>query len=201
MHLQGGLSIEAMCQLAQVSRAGFYRSLAETAPAEEEMEVRAAMQKIALIHRRRYGYRRMTAELRDQGLIVNRKRVIRLMHEDNLLAIRKRKFVVTTDSNHSLKVYLNLAARIEVTAINQLWVADITYIRLKNEFVYLAVVLDAFSRGGMACRPYFADQAVSCRAGASHRTTLPAARTDSPLRPRRAVRPLTNTFLFCWHTG
>ena len=146
MHLQGNLSIEAMCGLAQVSRAGFYRSLAINAPQEEEMEVRAAIQEIALQHRRRYGYRRVTAELRARGLAVNHKRVARLMRADNLLAIRGRKFVATTDSDHELEVYVNLAARMQTTAPNQLWVADITYIRLAAEFVYLAVVLDAFSR-------------------------------------------------------
>jgi transposase InsO family protein len=146
MHLQGSLSIEKMCGLAQVSRAGFYRSLAEVAPGEEEMEVRAAIQQIVLTHRRRYGYRRVTAELRAGGLVVNHKRVARLMKEDNLLAIRGRQFVVTTDSEHPLEVYLNLARRMQPTAPDQLWVADITYIRLPEEFVYLAVVLDAFSR-------------------------------------------------------
>ncbi len=135
-----------MCRLAQVSRAGYYRYLAETEPAQEEMTVRDVIQKVALEHRRRYGYRRIAAELRRRGMVVNHKRVLRLMGEDNLLALRKRKFVVTTDSSHDLKVYLNLAARLEVTGINQLWVADITYIRLAGEFVYLAVVIDRFSR-------------------------------------------------------
>jgi transposase InsO family protein len=146
MHLQGNLSIEPMCGLAQVSRAGFYRSLAINAPQEEEMEVRAAIQEIALQHRRRYGYRRVTAELRARGMVVNHKRVARLLREDNLLAIRGRKFVATTDSDHEFEVYVNLAARMQTTAPNQLWVADITYIRLQGEFVYLAVVMDAFSR-------------------------------------------------------
>ena len=144
--MQGSLSIERMCYLAQVSRAGFYRSLAEQMPAEEEMEVRSAIQKIAVEHRRRYGYRRITAELRRQGMQVNRKRVARIMREDNLLAVQPRAFVVTTDSHHQLEVYLNLARRMKLTGINQLWVADITYIRLQREFVYLAVILDAFSR-------------------------------------------------------
>jgi putative transposase len=144
--MQGNLSIERMCYLAQVSRAGFYRSLAEQMPVEEEMEVRSAMQQIAMEHRRRYGYRRITAELRRRGMLVNHKRVSRIMREDNLLAVQPRAFVVTTDSNHKLEVYLNLASRMKLTGINQLWVADITYIRLLAEFVYLAVILDAFSR-------------------------------------------------------
>jgi putative transposase len=146
MSLQGSLSIERMCQLAQVSRAGFYRSLQEQQPVKEEMELRSTIQQIFVEHRRRYGYRRVTKELRRRGLVVNRKRVERLMKEDNLLAVQPRAFVVTTDSRHELEVYLNLASRMKLTGINQLWVADITYIRLKTEFVYLAVILDGFSR-------------------------------------------------------
>jgi transposase InsO family protein len=146
MSLQGGLTIERMCMLARVSRAGFYRWLTAEAPAEEEMEVRAAIHGVVLEHRGRYGYRRVSRELRRRGLIVNHKRVARLMREDNLLAVQPRAWVQTTDSDHELKVYLNLAARMQLTGINQLWVADITYIRLQTEFVYLAVVLDAWSR-------------------------------------------------------
>jgi putative transposase len=144
--MQGSLNIERMCYLAQVSRAGFYRSLKEREPVEEDMEVRSSIQAIALEHRRRYGYRRITAELRRRGMIVNHKRVTRIMREDNLIAMQPRAFVVTTDSNHDLEVYLNLASRMKLTGINQLWVADITYIRLKTEFVYLAVILDGYSR-------------------------------------------------------
>jgi len=146
MSQQGSLSIERMCQLALVSRAGFYRSLRESQPLEEEMAVRDEIQQIALAHRRRYGYRRITAELRRRGLLVNHKRVARLMREDNLLAVQPRAFIATTDSQHDLEVYLNLASRLTLTGLNQLWVADITYIRLRTEFVYLAVILDGFSR-------------------------------------------------------
>jgi putative transposase len=146
MSLQGHLSVERMCQLTQVSRAGFYRSLQQQAPDEEEMEVRMAIQQIFLEHRRRYGYRRISQELRRRGMVVNRKRVQRLMQTDNLLGLQRRAFVVTTDSKHEFEVYLNLASRVKLTDINQLWVADITYIRLQKEFVYLAVILDAFSR-------------------------------------------------------
>jgi len=135
-----------MCQLAEVSRAGFYRTLQEQRPVEEEMAVRSAIQQIALEHRRRYGYRRISAELRRRGMLVNHKRVARIMREDNLLAMQPKAFVVTTDSSHELEVYLNLASRMKLTGIDQLWVADITYIRLQAEFVYLAVILDAFSR-------------------------------------------------------
>jgi transposase InsO family protein len=146
MPLQGSLSIEHMCELARVSRAGFYRSLQEKEPLEGDVEVRSAIQQIALEHRRRYGYRRVTAELRRRGMLVNHKRVSRIMREDNLLAIQPKQFVTTTDSNHALEVYLNLARRMTLTGIDQLWVADITYIRLRAEFVYLAVILDGFSR-------------------------------------------------------
>jgi len=146
MSLQGSLSIERMCQMVPVSRRGFYRSLKEQQPVEEEMEVRSAIQQIALEHRRRYGYRRITAELHRRGMQVNHKRVARIMREDNLLGMQPERFVVTTNSNHKLEIYLNLASRMKLTGINQLWVADITYIRLQVEFVYLAVVLDAFSR-------------------------------------------------------
>jgi len=144
--MQGSLSIERMCYLAQVSRTGFYRSFREKLPMEEEMEVRSAIQQITVEHRRRYGYRRITVELRRRGMQVNHKRVLRLMREDSLLAVQPRAFKVTTDSRHDLEVHLNLADRMKLTGIDQLWVADITYIRLKTEFVYLAVILDRFSR-------------------------------------------------------
>jgi len=146
MPVQGSLSIERMCLLGGVSRAGFYRSLQQQMPVEEDMAVRSAIQQIAVEHRRRYGYRRIAAELRRRGMLVNHKRVARIMREDNLLGVQPRAFVVTTDSDHKLEVYLNLAGRMKLTGVNQLWVADITYIRLHREFVYLAVVLDAYSR-------------------------------------------------------
>jgi putative transposase len=144
MSLQGSLSIERMCQMVPVSRRGFYRSLREQQPVEEEVEVRSAIQQIALEHRRRYGYRRITAERHRQGMPVNHKRAARIMREDNLLGMQPKRSVVTTNSNHKLGIYLNLTNRMKLTGINQLWVADITYIRLKAEFVYLAVILDGF---------------------------------------------------------
>jgi transposase InsO family protein len=146
MQPQPHLDIESMCRLGQVSRAGFYRHWQEHEPRAEETELRARMQEIVLANRRNYGYRRVTEELRNQGWAVNHKRVLRLMQEDNLLCLRKRTFVRTTDSGHTLRVVLNLAAHMKLSGIDQLWVADITYIRLAEEFVYLAVVLDAFSR-------------------------------------------------------
>ena len=146
MHGQGNLTIERMCELGRVSRAGFYRHWQQQQPGEEETELRAQMQRIVLAHRGNYGYRRVSRELKEHGLVVNHKRVLRLMREDNLLAVQRRKFVLTTDSRHDLPVYMNLAARMQLSGIDQLWVADITYIRLREAFVYLAVVLDAFSR-------------------------------------------------------
>jgi len=146
MPLQGNLSIERMCELTRVSRASFYRSFHKQQPVEEELEVRSAIQQIAIEHRRRYGYRRISAELRRRGMQVNHKRVMRIMAEDNLLAVQPKSFVMTTNSHHEFEVYLNLASRMKLTGINQLWVADITYIRLQREFVFLAVILDGFSR-------------------------------------------------------
>jgi transposase InsO family protein len=128
-----------------LSRAGYYRWRLPRLITPVAMEVRNQIQQTAL-EWPTYGYRRITAELQRRGLAINHKRVLRLMREDNLLCLRRRSFVVTTDSGHNLPVYPNLARGMRPDGINQLWVADITYIRLRTEFVYLAVVLDAFSR-------------------------------------------------------
>ena len=128
-----------------MSRAGYYRFLKVVEESAEEMQLRDAIQKIA-VEMPTYGYRRITAELRRADWVVNRKRVLRIMREDNLLCLRGRSFVLTTDSNHKLPVYPNLAKDLKVSGLNQLWVADITYIRLQSEFVYLSVILDAHSR-------------------------------------------------------
>jgi putative transposase len=137
--------VNALCQMTGLSRAGFYRSRVPRQTSPVEMEIRDELQKIAVAFPA-YGYRRMTAALRKKGFVINHKRVLRMMREDNLLCVRRRKFMVTTDSRHNLPTYPNLAGEMAPTAINQLWVADITYIRLQVEFVYLAVVLDAYSR-------------------------------------------------------
>ena len=134
-----------MCELGQVSRAGWYRQGADPQPADHDLKLRDEIQKIAL-EWPAYGSRRITAELKRRKWTVNRKRVQRLMREDNLLCLRKRKFVVTTDSDHPLRVYPNLARQMTLTGIDQLWRADITYVRLEVEFVYVAVILDAYSR-------------------------------------------------------
>jgi putative transposase len=143
---QGDLTVEGMCMLAGVSRAGYYRHWASSMPRQEETAVRDLVQRTALANRR-YGYRRIAAQLRREGIVVNRKRVLRLMGEDNLLVLRTRPFVpVTTDSHHEWHVVPNLARSLVPTGLDQLWVADITYVRLLEEFAFLAVVLDAFSR-------------------------------------------------------
>src|SRR3979490_771542 len=143
---QGELTIERMCALAGVSRAGYYRHWGASAPRQEETGVRDAIQRLALAHPH-YGYRRIAAQLRREGLAVNHKRVLRLMRQDNLLCLRRRSFVpVTTDSHHGWRVVANLARGMVPSGLDQLWVADITYIRLQEEFAFLAIVLDAFSR-------------------------------------------------------
>jgi transposase InsO family protein len=134
-----------MCELTGVSRASFYRGWERKAPSEAEVALRDAVQRTALAHRG-YGYRRITPLVQGAGFLGGEEKVRGIQRSDNLLAVRHRKFVVTTDSNHRFRVYPNLAESLELTAVNQLWVADITYIRLRREFVFLAVVLDAFSR-------------------------------------------------------
>ena len=137
--------MNGLCQAAGVSRAGYYRFLARPQPKEAAMDLRSQIQRVAL-RWPAYGYRRVHAELLRQGWTVNHKCVLRWMRADNLLCLRRRKFILTTDSKHGLPIYPNLADGMVLTDIDQLWVADITYIRLQVEFVYLAVLLDAFSR-------------------------------------------------------
>ena len=140
------LGVQAACIAAGVSRVGFYRQRWPRIESElSETELRDAIQRIALANRS-YGYRRVTAVLHKQGWLVNHKRVRRIMREDNLLSLRRRRYVLTTDSRHPYYVYPNLAAALKPTGVNQLWVADITYIRLREQFLYLAVILDACSR-------------------------------------------------------
>jgi putative transposase len=137
--------VKRLCELGQVSRSGFYRSRRRQPATDGDVKLRDAMQRVALEFPS-YGWPRMTPELRRRGWVVNHKRVYRMMREDNLLCLRRRKFVRTTDSAHPFPVYPNLARGMAVTHLDQLWVADITYIRLRAEFVYLAVILDACSR-------------------------------------------------------
>jgi putative transposase len=141
-----GLTVKRMVKLAQVSRASYYRFEEDVrADHDPDMDLRDVIQRIAL-EWPSYGRPRITKELRRRGWKVNPKRVYRIMREDNLLCARKRKFVATTDSNHGWRVYPNVARTMVLTGVDQLWVADLTYIRLSEEFVFLAVILDAYSR-------------------------------------------------------
>lgn len=137
--------MKRLCELGQVSRSGFYRWRQHRPAADRACGLRDALQRVALEFPS-YGWPRMTPELQRRGWAVNHKRVYRMMREDNLLCLRRRKFVRTTDSAHPFPVYPNLAREMDVTQMDQLWVADITYIRLRAEFIYLAVILDACSR-------------------------------------------------------
>lgn len=143
---QGDPTIRRLCQLGDVSRAGYYRHFDAHAPARADADLRDAIQRLSLAHRH-YGYRRITAQLRREGSVANAKRVLRLMREDNLLCLRTSPFVPrTTDSRHGFAIVPNLIRGLVPTGVDQIWVADITYVRLGEAFIYLAVVLDAFSR-------------------------------------------------------
>jgi putative transposase len=138
--------VDRLCRLAGLSRASYYRHWQAHAPRQEETDLRDAIQRLVLANRR-YGHRRIAAALRQEGRIVNPKRVLRLMREDNLLCLPQRPFVpVTTDSRHDWHIVPNRAAGLVLTGLDQLWVGDLTYVRLAEGFAYLAVVLDAFSR-------------------------------------------------------
>jgi transposase InsO family protein len=166
-----------MCRLAMASRSGYYRHWQASAPRQEETGLRDAIQRLALTHRH-YGYRRIAALLGREGWQANHKRVLRLMREDNLLCLRVRPFVpATTDSRHGWRVVPNLARGLELTGLDQLWVADITYIRLAEEFAYLAIVLDAFSR-----------KVVGWAFEAHLRAELAIAALDMAIAARRPVR-------------
>ena len=142
---ESGWSVKSACALLDLPRSTWYRWCASEALPDPDIELRDEIQKLAL-EKSVYGYRRITAALKRQGLLVNHKHVLRIMREDNLLCLRKLRFITTTDSEHGLTVYPNLARDMQVNGLNQLWVSDITYIKLRGEFVYLAVILDAFSR-------------------------------------------------------
>jgi putative transposase len=162
-----------MCRAGGVSRAGFYRDWQERQPQAAEVAIRDAVQKAALRHRR-YGYRRVLQMVQRSGMAVGEWVVRRILRTDNLLAVRKRKFVATTDSQHCFAVYPNLARYVEVKAINQLWVADITYVRLGHEFVYVAVVLDVYSR-----------RVVGWSLGRSLQTSLPLSALNQAIANRQ----------------
>ena len=162
-----------LCDLGQASRSGFYRWRHAPPAVDADLDLRDEIQRIAL-EWPFYGWRRIPEELHRRDWPVNHKRVLRIMREDNLLCLRRRKFVVTTDSNHDRPVYPNLAGEMSLTGLDQLWVADITYIRLEVEFVYLAVVLDAFSR-----------RVIGWSLGRTLEDELTLAALDMALRERR----------------
>jgi putative transposase len=176
MKANRGLTLERMMKLGQVSRSGFYRFQDAVPGPDRDMDLRDAIQRIA-VEWPSYGRPRITQELRRRGWRVNPKRVYRLMREDSLLCVRRRKYVVTTDSNHGGKVYSNLARNMLLTATDQLWRADITYIRLRDEFVFLAVILDAYSRRviGWALDRTLEDELplTALRMALSHRSVQP----------------------------
>jgi len=174
MSLQGSLGIERMCVLAGVSRAGFYRHLRIQDPWDEEMGIRSEIQKIVLEHHGRYGYRRVAAELQRRGILVNHKRVVRIMREDSLIGAQLRPSSDSVDAEEPGEIYINLANRMTLTGMNQLWVADITFVRLKREFVYLAVLLDRFSRKVVG---WNVDRTLTAR--------LPLGALEKALRERR----------------
>jgi transposase InsO family protein len=162
-----------MCELAGVSRASFYRDWEQKAPSEAETALRDAIQRMALAHRD-HGYRRITPLIQRAGFVVGEEKVRRILRKDNLLAVRRRKFVVTSDSNHRFRIHPNLAESLELTSVNQLWVADLTYIRLRREFVFLAIVLDAFSR-----------KAIGWELGRTLETKLPLAALEAAIASRQ----------------
>lgn len=148
LECRGSLSVSRAVELMGVSRSGYYRWLCVRDGVEscnQDLLLREEIQRIALDYPR-YGYRRVGVELARRGYRGSLKKVYGLMRQDNLLCVRRRYRHCTTDSNHGMRVYENLAKGMKVTGINQLWVADITYIQLSREYVYLAVVIDVYSR-------------------------------------------------------
>ena len=174
------MTIQRMCELTGVSRASFYRDWEQKAPSEAETALRDAIQRMALSHRD-HGYRRITPLIQRAGFVVGEDKVRRIMRNDNLLAVRRRKFVVTSDSSHRFRIHPNLAESLELTAVNQLWVADITYIRLRREFVFLAIVLDAFSR-----------KAIGWELGRTLETKLPLAALEAAIARRQPLPGLVH---------
>ena len=141
-----GADVQRLCGLAGIARSSYYRGFEDHAPRAADTDLLGEIQVLSLRYRF-YGYRRITAQLRRQGTIVNTKRVQRLMREDNLTALRRKPFIpATTDSRHSFLIVGNLVRGLIPSAPDQIWVADITYVHLRESFAYLAVVLDGFSR-------------------------------------------------------
>ena len=143
------LPVQRVCQLLGLSRswlyAGLHRCMQEQSREQERVRLRDAVEDVCADFSG-YGYRRVTRHLLRQGWQVNHKRILRVMRQESLLCHLKRRWVPTTDSEHGLRVYPNLLGDLEVVALDQVWVADITYIRLRQRFLYLAVILDSLSR-------------------------------------------------------
>jgi putative transposase len=141
------LPVQRLCSLAHMARSRYYRMQRTPKAASDPEGERLRLELHAVCAEyMSYGYRRATHELRRRGFCAGRKRIRTLMRKENLRCRRKKRWIPTTDSKHGYRIYPNLAQAMVVERPNQLWVADITYIRLLYEFVYLAVILDAFSR-------------------------------------------------------
>ena len=139
------LSVQQLCRLVRLPRCSYYRRHCHSGVEDQSDAVCPELHRVCE-HYPAYGYRRVTHELRRRGHCVNHKRILALMRAERLLCRPKRRFIRTTDSRHGLPVYPNLARTLSVTQPNQLWVADLTYVRLVRGFAYVAVILDAFSR-------------------------------------------------------
>lgn len=139
------LSIRQRCRIAKVSASAYYAWRKQTTAYRNDQEL-LAMIRAVLEDFLSYGYRRVTKELSRRGVAVNKKRVERVMRQNHLQRRQKRRFVCTTDSKHNLRVYPNLIRDLVIERPDQVWAADITYVRLVHGFVYVAVVLDLFSR-------------------------------------------------------
>lgn len=144
-HAMPERAISQLCDLLQVSRSWYYEKQSRAEEDEADVELRDTIERIILDFPG-YGYRRVTHALKRAGWIVNHKRVLRVMREESLLCQLKRHFVHTTDSQHRYQVYPNLIKGMTIEAPDMVWVADLTYIRLPSTFVYLAAILDAYSR-------------------------------------------------------
>ena len=143
------ISLSHASNLLDVNRSSYYKWIScqgqQHSGSASDIALRDMVQRIA-VEFPGYGYRRITIELKRQGVLVNHKKILRQMKEDNLLCVKKKFKPVTTDSNHGFNVYRNLIKNLNITQLNQVWASDITYIQLSHEFVYLSVILDLFSR-------------------------------------------------------
>jgi len=186
---QQELSISALCELLGVSRSWYYEKPTAEEIAQRDVELRDAIERITLEFAG-YGYRRVTKQLGRQGLVVNHKRVLRVMREESLLCQLQRRFVATTDSKHSHQTYPNLLSGLVLDGLDEAWVADITYIRLPTSFVYLAAILDAYSRRciGWALSRFIDAKLTLWALEMAQRAAPPPSWVYSSLGPGSAVR-------------